>query len=82
MEDVKKPGRPRKEPTLTEESAAVLTHSALGLFQGTDNQWYVASLRFDPVTGSATVSDRTLAGEDKNFANELFKLKAVELDMV
>jgi len=82
MDEAKKVGRPRKEVEVVENPQVNYTHNALGLFQGTDNQWYVASLRFDPVTGSATVSDRTLAGEDKNFANELFKLKAVELDMV
>ena len=56
--------------------------TALGTYQDADNKWYVAVLKFDPVSGLATVSDRILAGDDKYFANEAFKIKAVELDII
>ncbi len=77
-EETKKgPGRPK-----TVEKTPELTHNGVGLYQGSDKMWYVAILRFNPETGHATVTERVLAGEDKYFANETFKLKVVELEIV
>jgi hypothetical protein len=79
MDEVKKgPGRPK---TVVQETPN-LTHPALGLYQGADKLWYIAVLKFNPETGHATVDQRILAGEDKYFANEMFKIKTIELEMI
>lgn len=84
----RKPGRPRKpdaEPEMELVPAAMpdYTHVALGIYQDeTDRQWYVATFKFDPKTGGSVMTERTLAGEDKYFASELFKIRTVELEML
>lgn len=85
MSENRKPGRSKKEPELEVVPAAIpnLTHVALGIYQDeTDRQWYVATFKFDPKTGASMMTERTLAGEDKYFASELFKIRTVELEML
>ena len=77
----------KKETELEEMEAVEIkqpeyTHTALGTYKGPDNQWYVAVLKFDPETGLSKITDRHLAGEDRYFASEAFKIKAVELDLI
>jgi hypothetical protein len=82
--------RPRKDANQTENAQSsvenpqpVLTHNALGMYQDqNDKQWYVAHFQFDPATGTSQLVQRFLAGEDKYFASELFRIKTVELEMI
>ncbi len=88
MTENRKPGRPKKEVEQEHELVVAqttpdYTHLALGIYQDMkDKLWYTATLRFDPVTGAAMVTDRVLAGEDKYFANEAFRIKTVELEIL
>ncbi len=93
MNEKRPVGRPRKEKVSELEEmeapqAAVSEetvnnpNTAIGIYQGIDKQWYIAVLRFNPETGRAVVTERFHAGEDKNFANEAFKIKTMELDIL
>lgn len=73
-----------KDNKLEEETKTVeFTRSAVGTYQDTTTGiWFVAIIRFDPVTGTAKVVQRTEAGSSEDFAHEQFKLEAVSLGLV
>ena len=77
-------GRPKKEvvPSSQEQSNNLetnnqpqnLTHEAFGIYKGSDNQWYVASIKYDPVTGATGEFKSKVAGPGRDFGIEQFKI--------
>lgn len=65
-----------------EEKQNELTHLALGTFQASNGEWYVARVKYNPETGKAGEFEKVEAGPGKAFAIEQFKIMAVKEKVV
>jgi hypothetical protein len=65
----------------TPQSTGDLTHFAIGNYKGKDG-WYAVQVKYNPTTGSAAVVTNEKVGVDKVYAEERFKLLAVDHDLV
>lgn len=52
-----------------------LTHTAIGTFQVANGSWSIAIIKFDPVSGAATVESSIPAGTTSEEARERFYIE-------
>lgn len=82
-------GRPPKDHKIEAKNEQVetnqqvqLTHKTLGTFQNPATKtWHVSVVAYNPLTGDAKLVE-VIDCEDKYEAGEVFKLKAVDLELI
>lgn len=58
------------------------THTALGTYLNpTDNQWYIAEVKYDPSTGKTSEVNAIAVGPERALAEERFKIMVVQTNI-